>query len=125
MAAVLQEKHPLLKEYLSPDLWVSFGVDTFINVLPLEKQEAYFKFILGQNQRGLTVHIQTGQNAGKVFGMIPKFAEILSNGGNNLIIDEVLLDNTSFRTYAHSLANQTVYSIGVFVIFRSCKSVKF
>ncbi|OJU73407.1 MAG: hypothetical protein BGO07_04680 [Alphaproteobacteria bacterium 40-19] len=46
--------------------------------------------------------------------MIPKFAETLANAGNNLIIDEVLLDDTSLRTYAASLANHTVYYIGVF-----------
>jgi chloramphenicol 3-O phosphotransferase len=101
-------------QHLSYDLWVSFGVNTFINLLPLEKQEAYFKFILGQNQRGPTVQVQTGQNAGKIFGMMPKFAEILANAGNNLIIDEVLLDDSSLRTYARSLANHTVYYIGVF-----------
>lgn len=100
--------------HLSSELWLTFGVDTFIDMIPSGKQETYFKFISGQNERGPTMHVDTGLNARKLFGVMPKFAEMLAAEGNNVIIDEVLFDENSLKAYAENLKHHTVYYIGVF-----------
>lgn len=42
-------------QHESPELWLSFGVDTFIDMIPFGRQEPYLKFIPGQNDRGPTI----------------------------------------------------------------------
>jgi chloramphenicol 3-O phosphotransferase len=91
-----------------------FGVDTFIDMIPFGKQESYLKFIPGQNECGPTMHVEVGPNAQKLFGVMPRFAEILANQENNLIIDEVLLGEDLLKAYAKALKNYTVYYIGIF-----------
>ena len=44
-------------QYESPDLWLAFGVDTFIDMIPFGRQEPYLKFIPVQNERGSTMHL--------------------------------------------------------------------
>lgn len=97
----------------SSDLWLNFGVDTFIDMIPSQKQEQYFKFIHGQNERGHQVSIETGIEGKKLFDVMPKFAELLADQGNNLLIDEVLLNERALKTYVQQLKKYTVYYIGV------------
>lgn len=99
---------------LSNELWLTFGVDSFIDMIPVDKQEQYFKFIPGKNQHGQTIRVKTGPEATKLFGLMPEFAEMLANKGNNLIIDEVLLDDKNLINYAKQLSRHNVYYIGVF-----------
>jgi chloramphenicol 3-O phosphotransferase len=101
-------------QHESPDLWLSFGVDTFIDMIPFGRQEPYLKFIPGQNERGPTMHVESGLEGGKLFSVLPKFAEILADQGNNLIIDEVLFDEEALKEYVDHLKAHTVYYIGVF-----------
>ena len=101
-------------QHISSDLWLTFGVDTFIDMIPLGKQEPYLKFIPGQNERGPILHAESGRESKKLFGIMPKFAEMLASNGNNLIIDEVLFDENSLKAYAENLKRHTVYYIGVF-----------
>lgn len=98
----------------SPELWLSFGVDTFIDMIPFGRQEPYLKFILGQNDHGPTCYAESGSEAGKLFSVMPQFAEMLADRGNNLIIDEVLFDEEALKAYAQQLKAHTVYYIGVF-----------
>ena len=98
----------------SQELWLSFGVDTFIDMIPFGRQESYLKFIPGQNDRGPTMHVKSGPEGGKLFSVMPQFAEMLANRGNNLIIDEVLFDENALKAYAHHLKDHAVYYIGVF-----------
>jgi chloramphenicol 3-O phosphotransferase len=91
----------------SPDLWLHFGVDTFIDMIPFGKEEQYLKFILGNNERGPTMHVESGAEGGKLFSVMPQFSEMLADLGNNLIIDEVLFDEEALKAH-------TVYYIGVF-----------
>ena len=100
--------------HLSSELWLTFGVDTFIDMIPFGRQETYFKFIPGQNDRGPTMHVDTGLNAQKLFGIMPRFAEMLASSENNLIIDEVLFHEDSLKSYAENLKHHTVYYIGIF-----------
>ncbi len=100
--------------YLSNDLWLTFGVDTFINMMPLSKQESYFKCVPGQNERGPLMQVEVQKNGRNLFGSMPKFAKTLVDQGNNLIIDEVLLNERSLESYAKYLKDHTVYYIGVF-----------
>lgn len=101
-------------QHISSDLWLTFGIDTFIDMIPFGKQEPYLKFIPGQNEHGPTMHVNAGLEAKKLFGVMPSFAEMLATNGNNLIIDEVLFDEDSLKAYVENLKHQTVYYIGVF-----------
>jgi len=101
-------------QHESPELWVSFGVDTFIDMIPFGRQEPYLKFISGQNDRGPTMHVESGAEGGKLFSVMPHFAEMLAASGNNLIIDEVLFDEEALKAYVQHLKAHTVYYIGVF-----------
>jgi chloramphenicol 3-O phosphotransferase len=101
-------------QHESPDLWLSFGVDTFIDMIPFGRQEPYLKFIPGQNERGPTMHVESGPEGVKLFSLMPKFAEMLAASRNNLIIDEVLFDEEALKAYVQHLKAHTVYYIGVF-----------
>ncbi|WPY00708.1 P-loop NTPase [Candidatus Trichorickettsia mobilis] len=101
-------------QHESPNLWLSFGVDTFIDMIPFGRIEPYLKFIPGQNERGLTMHVESGLEGGKLFSAMPKFAEMLATSGNNLIIDEVLFDEEALKDYVRYLKTHTVYYIGIF-----------
>lgn len=107
---------------LSSDTWLTIGIDTFIDMLPLDKHEAFLKFIPGKNDRGPTMRVESGGDSHKLFGVMARFAELLANEGNNLIIDEVLfedtLDDVSLKNYAQSLIHHTVYYMGVFCDLR-------
>ena len=101
-------------QHESPELWLSFGVDTLIDMIPFGRQEPYLKFIPGQNDRGPIMHVESGPEGGKLFSVIPKFAEILADQGNNIIIYEVLFDEEALKAYVQYLKTHTVYYIGVF-----------
>ena len=101
-------------QHESPDLWLSFGVDTFMDMIPFGRQESYLKCIPGQNDHGPIMHVESGPEGGKLFRVMPQFAEMLADSGNNLIIDEVLFDGNALKAYAKHLKNHTVYYIGVF-----------
>ncbi len=83
-------------------------------MIPFGRQESYLKFIPGQNDRGPTMHVKSGPEGGKLFSVMPQFAEMLADRGNNLIIDEVLFDENALKAYVHHLKDHTVYYIGVF-----------
>lgn len=93
-------------QYLSNDLWLTFGVDTFISMTPFpsdDKGEAgYFSFIPGKNDRGPTMHVKVGPKGDQLFGIMPDFSNLLANRGNNLIIDEVLFDDQIDRVHSGS-----------------------
>ena len=101
-------------QQLSPDHWLTFGVDTFIDMTPADKQEAYFKMIPGENERGPTMRVEPESAGNTLFGVMPRFAAQLADAGHHLIIDEVLFDEGSLKAYAESLKDHTVYYIGVF-----------
>jgi chloramphenicol 3-O phosphotransferase len=101
-------------QHESPELWLSFGVDTFIDMIPFGRQEPYLKFIPGQNDRGPTMHVESGAEGRKLFSVMPHFAEMLADRRNNLIIDEVIFDEEALKAYAKHLKDHTVYYIGVF-----------
>jgi len=101
-------------QHESPELWLTFGVDTFIDMLPVTKEESYLTFIPGKNDRGPTMHVALQPAGQELFKTLPLVAEILADKGMNLIIDEVLLDEECLKTYAKYLKKYTVYYIGVF-----------
>lgn len=102
-------------QHISEELWLTFGVDTFIDMTAFPgKNEQYFSFIPGQNERGPLMHVEKGPKADKLFGLLPDFSLLLANKGHNVIIDEVLLDDKSIHGYIRALQNHTVYFVGVF-----------
>ncbi len=60
------------------------------------------------------MRVERGPKGDQLFNVMPDFANLLANKGNNLIIDEVLFDDSSLESYVKSLSNHTVYYIGVF-----------
>jgi chloramphenicol 3-O phosphotransferase len=100
--------------YLSSETWITFGIDTFIDMIPPSKQEKYFKFIPGQNEYGPTMRVEPQLESQKIFELMPKFAEMIASNQNNIIIDEVLFDYKSIQSYAETLKNHNVYYIGIF-----------
>jgi chloramphenicol 3-O phosphotransferase len=101
-------------QYLSDELWLTFGIDTFMDMIPLSKQESYLKFIPGENPRGHTMAVESGPKSKQLFGLMPKFANMLALEGSNLIIDEVLFGDSDLEAYVKSLSSHIVYYIGVF-----------
>jgi chloramphenicol 3-O phosphotransferase len=105
-------------QHLNNDLWLTFGIDTFISMTPFpsdDKGEArYFSFVPGKNDRGPTMRVETGPKGDQLFGIMPDFANLLANRGNNLIIDEVLFDDVYLKSYINALHNHVVYFVGVF-----------
>lgn len=101
-------------QHESPDLWLTFGIDTFIDMIPFARQEPYLKFISGQNEHGPTMHVESGPEGVRLFNFMPQFAEMLAGAGNNFIIDEVLFDEHALKAYVKHLKDHTVYYIGVF-----------
>lgn len=102
-------------QHLSEELWLTFGVDTFaeMTLFPL-KSDAYYRFAPGENDLGPTMRVEKGHLSDQLFGALPDLAKLLANKGNNLIIDEVLLDEESLKNYVHALQDHTVYFVGVF-----------
>jgi chloramphenicol 3-O phosphotransferase len=65
-------------QYLSKDSWLTFGIDTFISMLPHspdDKPDArYFSFVPGINDRGPTIKPKGEQ----LFGLMPDFTNLLA-----------------------------------------------
>ncbi len=104
---------------LSSDLWLTFGVDTFIEMIPPNKMDFYLKFIPGENERGPLVAVESQAEARKLFDLMPSFAELLASAGNNLIIDEVLFTEESLQLYREKLKNHQVYFVRIFCDFKT------
>ena len=102
-------------QHLSKDLWLTFGVDTFaeMTLFPL-RSDAYYRFVPGENKLGPTMRVEEGPMSDQLFGALPDLVKLLANKGNNLIIDEVLLQAQSLQNYVHALQDHTVYFVGVF-----------
>lgn len=96
-------------QYLSNELWLHFGVDSFIDMLPADKTDNYFKFIKNSD----SVRVESGPLSAQIFGLMPHFAQLLAGADNNLIIDEVLLDDQTLESYAKYLSKHQVYYIGM------------
>lgn len=101
-------------QHESLDLYLSFGIDTFLDMIPFLRQEPYLKFIPGQNERGSSMHVERGPEGAKLFSVMPQFAKMLASGGNNLVIDEVLFDEEALKSYVRYLKTHIVYYIGIF-----------
>ncbi len=105
----------------SKDPWLHVSMDQFIDILPERywgvgdmASKGYFKFIPGENCHGPTMSVQKGEKGNQVFSLLPKIADLFLQEGNNVIIDEVLLDDKSLEGYIEALAPHVVYFVGVF-----------
>jgi chloramphenicol 3-O phosphotransferase len=104
-------------QYLSCESWLTFGIDTFIEMILFQKEEGrsrYFDLIPGKNERGLTMRAEKRPEGEKFFSIISRFADLLASNDNNLIIDEILLGDVEVKAYLNTLQNHTVYFVGVF-----------
>ncbi len=105
-------------QYLSKESWLTFGVDSFIDMIPYSPDykvsTEYFTFVPGRNDRGLTMRVESGAKGKQLFGVMPDFANLLASRGNNIIIDEVLFDDSCLKSYIKILSSYSVYFVGVF-----------
>jgi len=103
-------------QYLSSDNWLTFGVDTFIEMtpyLPPDKDGEYFVFVAGDNDRGSLMSVKSKPIGDKLFGAMADFASLLADRENNIIIDEVLFNDQQLKSYVDKLEKHTVYFVGV------------
>ena len=99
-------------QHLSEEDWLTFGVDTFINMMPQDKSK-FFSFTPGKNKRGPTMRVETSQKGRDFFKLMPEFAAMLASKGYNIIIDEVLLDDILIHDYINVLSAHKVYFVGI------------
>jgi len=103
-------------QHLSSEQWLTFGVDTFIEMTPYSspgKDGEYFAFVPGENDRGPIMRVESKPTGDKLFGVMADFALLLANRGNNIIIDEVLFNDQQLKLYVDKLAEHNVYFVGV------------
>ena len=97
-------------QHLSKEQWLTFGVDTFIEMTPYPspgKDGEYFAFVPGESERGPLMKVTSKPAGDKLFSVMADFALLLANKSNNLIIDEVLLDDDHLKSYVEILAGHT------------------
>lgn len=70
-------------QHLSEDLWLTFGVDTFIGMLPHLKEDRFFSCIPGSNEHGPTMRVETTPHGLNLFDVLPDFAKMLAERNNN------------------------------------------
>lgn len=103
-------------QYLSKEPWLTFGVDTFIEMATYPspgRDDEYFAFVPGENDRGPLVSVKAKRNRAKLFDGMADFGLLLADRENNLIIDEVLLNDQQLKLYVDRLVKHTVYFVGV------------
>ncbi len=103
-------------QHLSNEQWLTFGVDTFIEMTPYPSpggDAEYFAFVPGENNRGPLMRVESKPTGDKLFGVMADFALLLANQSNNLIIDEVLFDDQHLKSYVAKLAEHITYFIGI------------
>ena len=98
---------------VSDQAWLSFGVDSFIDMISNKHHAEYFTYIAGSNKHGVTLHIDSSACAKKLFCLMPFFAKMLADTGHNVIIDEVLFDEDSLLSYRQQLSGHDLYYIGI------------
>lgn len=107
-------------QHLSPTPLLHLGVDWVVAMLPAAYRDfgahaarGYYTVKAGSNAHGPTMHIAKGPLSERAFAVLPSIAKVLVDAGNDLIIDEVLLEEESFEAYRASLCHTTLYFIGV------------
>lgn len=104
-------------QHCSKTSWLTFGVDTFIEMMPYpspDKKNAYFSGTPGKNNHGPTVSIETTEKGAKLFGAMADFASLLADDGHDVIVDEVLFTDAQLRLYVEKLKAHTVYFVGIY-----------
>jgi chloramphenicol 3-O phosphotransferase len=101
--------------------WLHLGVDTISSMLPERcwtntptHQQNYLNLIPNHNQKGPILDIKTTLKGQATFEVIVEFSKVLANLGNDIIIDEVLLDDSKLFKYAQALQEHTVWFIGIY-----------
>ncbi|HQS84695.1 MAG: hypothetical protein B7Y25_07200 [Alphaproteobacteria bacterium 16-39-46] len=112
-------------QHLSKKPWLHLGMDMLIEMMSpayipggLKAKTGYFSFQESENDRGPTMVVENGPLGPQVFGALPSIAKILADFGNDVILDEVLLDDEVLRSYVTALGAHTVYFIGIFCDFQ-------
>ena len=106
-------------QYLSNEPWLAFGVDTFIEMTSYpttgKSKGDYLSFVSGRNKNGPTTRVELKEKGKMLFKCMPEFANLLLNEGNNISIDDVLLDDEQLKNYLNRLSSShIIYFVGVY-----------
>lgn len=102
-------------QYQSDELWLTFGVDTLISMMPQGKQmDDFFEFIPGKNDRGSVMHVDVGGRGAYLFETLPFLAGLLLDRGYHVIVDDVMLDEKRMSCYGKVLQAHQIYRVGIF-----------
>ncbi|MBA3814478.1 MAG: hypothetical protein H0X26_08365 [Alphaproteobacteria bacterium] len=106
-------------QYLANAPWLLWGIDTFFQSMPPpyvgfgEKANEGFQFVADQDEHGPIMCIHSGPLGEAIVKSIPKVVKTLADDGLNIIVDEVLFEDTCLKYYVRALSNHTVYFIGI------------
>lgn len=107
-------------QHLSDKPWLHFGIDSFTDMMSgkyvafgEKARDGYYYFVPEENKNGPVMKIEDGPLGNKVFEAIPLVAKVLSDSGNDLIIDEVLFGDDILKQYVSCLFKHIVYFVGV------------
>ena len=106
-------------QHLSDKPWLTFGIDTFIEMTPYPTADKnkgdYLVFTSGTNKFGPTTRVEATEKGAKLFQCMAAFTALVLNAGHNLILDEVLLSDEQLSQYLSNLSpDHTVYFVGVY-----------
>lgn len=99
--------------HLSSDDWITFGVDTFIGMLPFSKESHFLRFNFENNERGPSTRVSVTPTGDSFFRQMPLFAKQLADAGFNVIIDEVLLEESQLEAYRTALTHHSLLYVNV------------
>ena len=111
-------------QHLSKTPRLHLGMDMLIEMMSPDyipggskSRTGYFSFREHENDRGPTMAVENGPLGPQVFRALPPIARTLADFGNDMILDEVLLNDEVLRSYVRELKDHTVYFIGIFCDF--------
>lgn len=99
--------------HLSSDLWITFGIDTFIGMLPFSKESHFLEFSFEKNERGPSTRVSVTDKGDSFFKQMPLFAKQLADAGFNLVIDDVLLQDSELDGYRMALKDHSLLYVNV------------
>jgi chloramphenicol 3-O phosphotransferase len=106
-------------QHCSPTPYLTLGIDSFIKMMPEvyfafgEKAAEGFSFIPRIEDDKPAIACEAGAFGKQIINAMPKVVKVLAESGFNLIIDEVLLSDSTLRLYVEELAEHNVYFIAV------------
>ncbi len=99
--------------------WLSVGIDSFWAMMPANyimygpRSHEGFYYVPGRDGQGPTMEVKNGNFGTKVMETIPQVIATMAANGMNILIDEVVLENTLLLNYVRYLKSYKVYFVWV------------